>query len=200
MNISDYEKKVNYANQVKDLLAHGCRIDCMELHMHLFLPQQCLDVADGKEIQTPQQVWETMGTLSQAGVPLHLSEITLTSPGSDERGCEIQAIIERNLYRIWFSIKQMIGITWWNVLDDCGAPTEPSISGLFTRNMEPKPSFYALDKLINHEWKTNMTVKAGENGSVKFRGFKGRYRVSWKDKSGKEQQQEFYLKQDGDGF
>ena len=34
---------------------------------------------------------------------------------------------------------------------------------------------------------------------VNFRGFKGFYRVSWKDKSGKEQHAEFYLKQDGDG-
>ncbi|MDP2338978.1 MAG: endo-1,4-beta-xylanase [Bacteroidota bacterium] len=200
LNISDYETKANYANQVKDLLAHGCRIESMGSHMHLFLPQQCLDIADGKAIQTPQQVWDKMETISKAGVPIHLSEITLTSPGSDERGREIQATIARNLYRIWFSIKPMEGITWWNVLDDCGAPGEPSISGLFTRNMEPKPSFYALDKLINQEWKTNMTVKAGENGSVKFRGFKGRYLVSWKDMSGKEQQQEFYLKQDGDGF
>jgi hypothetical protein len=66
--------------------------------------------------------------------------------------------------------------------------------------MEPKPSFYALDQLINHEWKTNLSVKTGENGTVKFRGFKGRYRLSWKDKSGKEQQAEFYLKQDGDGL
>jgi len=93
-----------------------------------------------------------------------------------------------------------MGITWWNVVDDCGAPGEPSVSGLFTRDMEPKPSFYALDNLINHEWKTNMTVKAGENGSLKFRGFKGRYKVSWKDQSGKEQHAEFYLKKDGDGL
>ena len=93
-----------------------------------------------------------------------------------------------------------MGITWWNVVDDCGVPGEPSVSGLFTRNMEPKPSFYALDKLINREWKTQMTVRTGENGTVKFRGFKGRYRVSWKDKSGKQHQGEFFLKQDDDVF
>ncbi len=52
--------------------------------------------------------------------------------------------------------------------------------------MQPKPSFHALNNLINNEWKTMITVKAGEDGSVKFRGFKGNYRISWKDKSGKE--------------
>lgn len=200
LNINDYANNENYANQTKDLLANGCRIDIMGSQMHLFNPQQCLDIANGKPIETPPQVRKKMETISKAGLPIHLSEITITSPGDDARGREIQAVIARNLYRLWFSIKPMMGITWWNVVDDCGAPGEPSVSGLFTRNMEPKPSFYALDKLINQEWKTRMTVKAGENGSVKFRGFKGRYRVSWKDKSGKDHQAEFFLKQDGDGI
>jgi GH35 family endo-1,4-beta-xylanase len=200
LNINDYKNDENYANQVKDLLAHGCRIDIMGSQMHLFNPQQCLDIAAGKLIESPQQVWDKMETISKAGLPIHLSEITITSPGSDDQGLKIQAVIARNLYRLWFSIKPMMGITWWNVVDDCGAPGEPSVSGLFTRNMEPKPSFYALDNLINHEWKTNLTVKANENGNVKFRGFKGRYRISWKDQSGKEQHAEFYLKKDGDGI
>jgi GH35 family endo-1,4-beta-xylanase len=200
LNINEYANNENYANQVKDLIAHGCRIDNLGSQMHLFKPQQCLDIADGKLIESPGQVWKKMQILSQAGLPIHLSEITITSPGNDERGRQIQAIIARNLYRLWFSIKHMMGITWWNVVDDCGAPGEPTISGLFTRNMEPKPSFYALDELINHEWKTNLIVKAGIDGIVRFRGFKGNYRLSWKDKSGKEQQREFYLKQDGDGL
>lgn len=200
MNINDYVNNANYANQTKDLLNHGCRIEIMGSQMHLFKPQQCLDIADGKPIETPQQVWDKMEVISKAGLPIHLSEITITSPGDDAHGREIQAIIARNLYRLWFSIKPMMGITWWNVVDDCGAPGEPTISGLFTRNMEPKPSFYALNKLINNEWKTRMIVKADKEGNVKFRGFKGSYNVSWKDKSGKEQHAEFYLKQDGDGL
>ncbi len=199
LNINDYANNENYANQVKDLLAHGCRIDIMGSQMHLFNPQQCLDIAEGKLIESPDQVWKKMEILSKAGLPIHLSEITITSPGNDERGQQIQAIIARNLYRLWFSIKPMMGITWGNVVDDCGAPGEPTISGLFTRNMEPKPSFFALDQLINHEWKTKATLKTDQNGALKFRGFKGKYRLSWKDQSGKIRQAEFYLKQDGDG-
>ncbi len=200
ININDYMNNDNYANQVKDLLGHGCRIDIMGSQMHLFNPQQCLDIAEGKLIESPQQVWDKMSTISKAGLPIHLSEITITAPGDDERGRNIQAVIARNLYRLWFSIKPMMGITWWNVVDDCGAPGEPTTSGLFTRNMEPKPSFYALDQLINHEWKTNLTVNTDKDGLVKFRGYKGRYRISWTDKSGKEKSEEFYLRNDGDGI
>jgi len=199
-NINDYANNENYANQVKDLLSKGCRIDIMGSQMHLFKPQQCLDIAAGKKIETPDIVWKRMETIAKAGLPIHLSEITITSPGSDARGYEIQAVIARNLYRLWFSIKPMMGITWWNVVDDCGAPGEPTISGIFTRNMEPKPSFFALDKLINNEWKTRTTAKAGEDGCVKFRGFRGRYCVTWKDASGKEKRAEFNLKKDGDGL
>lgn len=188
LNINDYLNNAKYTEQVKDLMARGCRIDIMGSQMHLFNPQQCLDIADGKRvglpINTPDEVRATMATLAQAGLPIHLSEITITSPGSDERGKEIQAVIARNLYRVWFSIKPMVAITWWNVVDDCGAPGEPTISGLFTRDMEPKPSFHALNKLINDEWKTRTTVKAGDGGTVAFRGFRGRYRLTWTDAAG----------------
>jgi hypothetical protein len=168
--------------------------------MHLFNPQQCLDIASGQPIESPDHVWNKMRTIAKAALPIHLSEITITSPGDDDRGRHIQAIITRNLYRQWFSIEQMMGITWWNVVDSCGAPGETTISGLFTRDMEPKPSFYALDRLINDEWKTRTTVTTGEDGIVSFRGFKGRYLISWKNKAGEEQFAEFYLKQDGDGL
>jgi len=79
----------------------------------------------------------------------------------------------------------MVAITWWNVVDGCGAPGEPLTSGLFTRSMEPKPSYVALKRLIHHEWKTNMVQRVEtERISIPFRGFKGKYRVSWTDKAG----------------
>jgi len=198
-NINDYIITDTYLNQVRDLLNHGCRIDIMGSQMHLFDPQQCLDIADGKQIQTPDQVRKTMELLSGAGLPIHLSEITITAPGNDIHGREIQAVIARNLYRLWFSIKPMMGITWWNVVDECGWRGEPTTSGLFTRNMEPKPSFYALDKLINQEWKIHLIMRTDSTGIIKFRGFKGLYRITWKDMSGKESSREFYLKNNGDG-
>ena len=80
----------------------------------------------------------------------------------------------------------MNGITWWNVVDDCGAPGEPSISGLFTRDMRPKTAYFAMDDLINREWKTKATVTA-QGGKVAFRGFRGRYRLTWKGADGKPQ-------------
>ncbi|MBQ9454582.1 MAG: endo-1,4-beta-xylanase [Thermoguttaceae bacterium] len=185
LNINDYANNQNYANQVLDLIAHGAKIDIVGSQMHLFNPKQTLDIAEGAQIQTPEQVLNTMKILATTGRPIHLSEITITAPNDDEKGRAIQAIVLRNLYRLWFSVPEMMGITWWNVVDGCGAPGEPTTSGLFTRDMQPKPSFFALNKLINEEWKTKFVQKA-ESGSVdlKFRGFKGKYRITWTDVNG----------------
>lgn len=187
LNINDYNLGEDYLAEIKDLKRRACKIDIVGAQMHLFDPQICLDMADGKnDVQSPASVRKTMELLGRGGSPIHLSEITITSPGTDRRGGLIQAIIARNLYRLWFSLEPLMGITWWNVVDDCGAPGEPSVSGLFTREMQPKPSYFALNDLIHNEWKTRLSVQADANGTVKFRGFPGKYRLSWKDAAGLE--------------
>lgn len=193
-NINDYWTGPEYAAQVKDLLRRGAKIDIVGSQMHLFQPKQCLDIAEGKEIQTPTYIWGLMSSLASTDLPLCLSEITITSPTTDHRGQMIQAIITQNLYRIWFSIKEMKAITWWNIVDGCGAPGEPVVSGLFSRDMQPKLSYYVLDNLINHEWKTRLMVKADKDGAVHFRGFRGRYRITYTTTSGEEKTTEYHLK------
>ncbi len=93
-----------------------------------------------------------------------------------------------------------MGITWWNMVDGGAAPGEPSFSGLYDTEMNPKPAYDALDRLINHEWKTRLTVKAEAGKPVAFRGFKGRYRVTYTDASGAARSAEFHLAKDGGGL
>ena len=187
LNINDFYLTDDYLRQVQDLRRRGCKIDIMGAQMHLFDPKSCLDIADGiSDVQSPKAVTETFAMLGQAGVPIHLSEITITAPSNDERGQAIQAVITRNLYRLWFSLKPMMGITWWNVVDGCGAPGEPGVSGLFSKDMRPKPAYFALDDLINRQWRTSLCVKADKDGVAAFRGFRGTYRLTWHDPSGQE--------------
>lgn len=194
-NINDYSVNDHYAAQVKSLEERGCRINNVGVQMHLFNPAETLGIAEGKPIQTPDVQKKRLTSADRTGRPLLLSEITITAPGDDERGRAIQAEVARNLYRFWFSWPSMKGITWWNIVDDCGAPGEPTTSGLFTRNMEPKPSFFALDRLINGEWKTQFSFKAeGESVEKNFRGFKGTYRAVWTDLNGETKSKEFAVK------
>lgn len=168
--------------------------------MHIFNPEESKLIADGKDILTPAKLYERLDLMSDAGRPLHVSEVTVSAPNSTDEGKQIQAEITRNLYRLWFSYPNTMGITWWNVVDGGAAPGEPSFSGLFTKDMEPKPAYFTLCELINNEWKTKLTPKIEKDNIIKFRGFKGKYRVTWKDQQGKIKSKEFYLENDGDGF
>jgi hypothetical protein len=85
-------------------------------------------------------------------------------------------------------------------VDDCGARGEPLKSGIFTRQMEPKPVFHTLNGLINGEWKTRLTAEPDAEGRVTFRGFKGRYRLSYTDNAGTAKSVTFNLLKDGDGL
>lgn len=204
-NINDSWRDV-YPPFISDLIARGAKIDVVGLQMHIFGSQACLDVAAGKTVFPNSTSWkpqDVMGYLEKLDAfkrPIHVSEITIPSPGESVEAQEIQAVMTRDMYRLWFSWPSIYRITWWNVVDDCGAKGEPLKSGLFTRQMGPKPAFHALDKLINGEWKTRLTVKAGEDGSVRFRGFRGRYRVTYADASGTAKSVEFRLAKDGDGL
>ena len=194
LNINDFRRNSIYTAQVNRLLERGCKIDIMGIQMHLFDLKSGTKIANGEKLQTPAQVRQYIGWANETGLPLHMSEITITPPTQDEKGLMIQAIIAQQLYRLWFSQEKMMGITWWNTVDGCGFKGEPVVSGIFTRDMKEKPVYWALDELINHDWKTNTTVKADKNGKVQFRGFKGKYRITYKDKKGKTQVVEYTLK------
>ena len=192
LTVNEYNMDA-FPGQIADLEKNGASFDVVGSQMHLFNPVESKRIAAGEFTKealrkvSPQGIRDTMAEVAKAssGRPIHLSEITITAPDNSPKGQMVQAIIMHNCYRAWFAVENMNGITWWNVVDNCGAPGEPSISGIFTRDMQPKAAYFAMDDLINREWKTKTTAKA-EGGKVSFRGFKGRYRISWKDAAGKE--------------
>ncbi len=196
INDSPYRWIEHYAPQIEDIAKRGARVDIVGVQMHIFSPERIARFAAGEAPKTkwdaidfpkitPSEVYKVFETI-ETGRPIHMSEITITAPDKSAKGEMIQAIITRNMYRLWFSLKPVMGITWWNVVDDCGAPKEPTTSGLFTRDMNPKPAFYALDNLINNEWKTNLKLLPDTDGNIKCRGFKGKYAISWTDEKGEE--------------
>ena len=192
LNVNEYNMDA-FPGQIADLERNGATFDVVGSQMHLFNPAESKKLAAGeftaetRQKVSPEGIATTMAKVAKAsgGRPIHLSEITITAPDNSPKGQMVQAIIMRNCYRAWFAVEKMNGITWWNVVDNCGAPGEPSISGIFTRDMQPKTAYYAMDDLVNREWKTKTSVVA-KGGKVSFRGFRGRYRLTWKDAEGKD--------------
>ena len=176
--------KRRYVEIVRDLVDRGAKVDLMGVQKHFFNPKAVASIANGADSHTPAFMYSVLDCMAEAERPIHISEITVPAPTDDARGRDIQAVVAYNLYRLWFSYPNVAGITWWNSIDGGGAPGEPTTSGVLDVNGEKKPVYYALDQLINHDWKTNLTVTADDKGKVTFRGFRGKYRLTWTDASG----------------
>ena len=58
-----------------------------------------------------------------------------------------------------------------------GTGAEILASGMYNQDLTKKPSYWAIDRLVNREWKTKLRVVADRDGQVRFRGFKGRYEI-----------------------
>jgi len=157
---------------VKKLLDAGLRVDGIGIQFHTYGNS----FVNGK-VYPPKQLLSTYDRLGQLGPMLYITEITI--PGTGEDGPEQQAAAVANLCRLWFSTPKMAGVTWWNLGDGTAYGNENNaLGGLVDKNMDPKPAYAALDRLINHEWKTNAKGATAADGTFAFRGFKGAYRLT----------------------
>ena len=181
-----------YPAFVAQLLGKGAKIDVIGHQMHIFSDKDVVQVASGFTAYPNHISWnvaDQMAMLRQydrLGKPVHVSEVTIPAPVSLLPRAEaeaLQARLLRDNYRLWFSWPSVYRISYWNAVDSIGG--EILESGFFRRDMSKKPVYHALWKLVNEEWRTKTTVRAGKGGEVTFRGFKGRYRLSWRDASGK---------------
>lgn len=194
-----------YAAFTKRLIREGAKIDVVGYQKHIFRPTDLLTVVSGYPCLTNFQTWELdedarrLSEIDTIGKPVHISEITIPSPRglhglTDDQADEIQAKAMRAYYRFWFSWPSVDRITNWNLVDGVGAKHERMSSGWYNRDMTKKRVWYVMNDLFNREWRTHLTVKADADGRVAFRGFKGAYRLSWKDAAGQVKTQVLELK------
>jgi GH35 family endo-1,4-beta-xylanase len=165
----------NYVDMVNGLLKQHIRVDGIGIQFHMLQPDKFLK----GEIYTPEIMHHAYNELGNLGKPLWITEITIPTRGKN--GLQDQATIVSEIYKLWFSEPKMKGITWWNLGDGTAFGSENNFrGGLLDSAMNPKPSYKVLDQLINHDWKTNITVKTDENGKANFRGFHGKYSIQVK--------------------
>lgn len=167
----------DYVAKIRDLIDSGRRIDGVGLQFHFFAENDTRRLLDGVA-HPPAEMFESLDRTASLGRPLHVSEITLTSPGNTPQSQAEQAEIARHCYRLWFSHSAVDSITWWNVPDGGGAPGEDKLrSGLLNADLTPKPAYGALHDLIRKEWRTTAAGETDRDGRHVFRGFRGDYRV-----------------------
>lgn len=162
----------DYKTMIDDLLKRQIRVGGIGMQFHVSRGS----LLSG-ELYTPGRLLTAYTELGRLGLPLYVTEITVPSAGED--GPPQQAAIVENQYRLWFGTPQMAGVTWWNLGDGTAYENEnKSLGGLLDADMNPKPAYRALERLINGEWKTSLSLKTGPDGAATFRGFLGRYDIT----------------------
>ena len=182
-----------YAKQIKELISRGVKIDQIGLQRHLWSTNGMKPIMDGNpakaygdwSVENQRNFYKT---LEEFNIPIHISEVTIIPPEFTPKGYKAQATIARNYYKFWFSIKNIEAITYWRTLDRDAKFVrdldEPYSVGVLTYDCLKKPIYHAFDDLFNKEWKTNLRIKAPQDGVLKFRGFKGYYIIEYTDTLG----------------
>lgn len=154
-----------YEALIRGLLDRKVRVEGIGIQFHA-----------GRDSYRPEQMTAVYEQLGRLGLPLYITEITIPGTGND--GAELQGTVVANLFRLWFSTPAMAGITWWNLGDGTAYGNENrSLGGLLDDQMNPKPAYQALDRLINQQWQTRLTAQTDTAGKTRFRGFYGTYAV-----------------------
>lgn len=198
-------KYVPFYMQAKKLLDSGKKIDALGIQYHLFFREERIcDDEILKSYLHPLVHYDVLEALAGPGLPMQISEITLPSYfGRGEENERIQAELADRLYRLWFSVGGMEGIDYWNLADGYATGAEQGTGegenyyggGLLSYDLQEKPAYKALDRLINHTWKTCVSEK-GVRARFSFRGFYGQYEAEVRSAKGTDT---FTLALDEDG-
>jgi len=167
-----------YYKQLRALLDQGVRIDGIGLQFHLWFEANLMEKHVAGERYLPARLLEVYEAFAAFNRPLYITEITVPTPTGPD-GEAVQAEVVRNLYRLWFSVPAMAGVTYWNLGDSMAHDTEnTAAAGLVDKDIKPKASYRALDELVNRIWRSRAEGTTDAEGRLRFRGFYGTYEVT----------------------
>ena len=189
--------QTRYYKHIKGLVDRNVPFDGIGFQFHIMSDQAVAEILGG-HAYAPRQLFQVYDLYDRFELPMYITEITMPTPGMGTEGEELQRQMVRNYYRLWFSVPRMKGITWWNLGDGTAIEHETKFNGgLLRKNLDPKPSYLELERLIKDDWTTRETLRTDENGHLDFRGFHGQYTL--RVNTGKiERDREIHVKSDND--
>lgn len=133
---------------------------------------------------SPAEIWEACEMFgTQLGLPIYFTELWYVSDpsqrirGEHRSGCwnpDKQAEAIEEFYRIAFGHPKVAGIVYFGLSDrDVVRPT----IGLLDEAYRPKPAWRRLKYLLRKEWWTRCSGRTSSDGTFRFRGFFGLYRI-----------------------
>ncbi len=164
-------------------------LGALGLQFHMFGFKSLDDVKWPEDFLNPRRIFRCLDQYAKVGVPLNISEITITAHPDLGDGPAFQKEMAERLYRIWFSHPALNGIIYWNLVDDTAHAT-PTWNenlykgGLLNKDLSPKPAYEALLNLVKKEWTTKTELAYEDGGFNRFNGFYGDYEAEIKTDAG----------------
>lgn len=173
-----------YRMLVERALSHGCRIDSIGMQYHMFGSPEG-EAAQAEFLHDPDEEWRLFDILGDFGIPLQITETTFSSWADGDEAEEFQAEVLRSHYTTWFAHPAMEQIIYWNLVDGYAFGEKRNMNdgenacrgGLLHMDLSPKKSYEALKELVCGKWRTRFSSESGADGVLRFRGFKGGYKV-----------------------
>lgn len=174
---------------VENALLKGVKIDKIGLQNHLFTGATAhtdeeyeRSVRCGVDMNNPTLYFKGLDVISELGLPLEITEVTVPTFGDTEEDEELQADILKLWYSVWFSHSSVNTVVYWNTVDGYAYDSPDSSwlenncrGGLFHHDLTPKKSALMLKKLFQEIWHTDLELTADKDGYIEFRGFFGEY-------------------------
>ena len=180
-----------YPLLLENAILKGADINKIGMQSHIFVgagaqtPEQYdAELIKWMEFGNANNMFTSLDTLAQFGLPLEITEITIPTFGEGEEYEDLQAQMLRLWYSIFFSHPSVNTAVYWNTVDGyCYAPSPEHDEnrcrgGLFHKDLSPKKSALMLKHLFDEEWHTEATLYTDEDGYLSFRGFLGNYSLS----------------------
>lgn len=178
--VNDYDNSPAFFHLLEKVIAAGGPVDVIGQQSHMHSGEW-----------SPTLVWQTIERLSQLRRPVLFSEFNVqsgeprtipynrdevgwtTTPEGEQR----QADYLRMIYPLIYSHPDTEGIVYWSFTDLRAWLAAPA--GLLRKDGSRKPSYEALDQLINHAWRTSGEFVTDAAGEVVVPGaFEGEYEIA----------------------
>jgi endo-1,4-beta-xylanase len=166
-----------YKQLIDTLISEKTPLDAIGIQAH--------EPSKGKYWYSPEELWRTYEIFgSQMGRPIYITEFFYVSDenqqirGNYRRGNwspDLQADAVEEFYRVSFGHPSVEAIIYFGMTDS--DVVQPKC-GLLDEQYNPKPAWFRLKKLIWDEWTTEASGRTSRDGTFRFRGFFGRYKVT----------------------
>ena len=173
---------------VENALLKGVQIDKIGMQNHQFTgasaktdEQYENSIRQNAAMCNPMPYFKGLDIMSEFGLPLELTEVTVSTLGDTEEDEQLQADVLKLWYSIWFSHPAVDTVVYWNTVDgytyDNGKDWNENHcrGGLFHHDLTPKKAALTLKKLFSEDWRTEVELTTDKNGYIDFRGFYGDY-------------------------